>query len=290
MHLNTPAQTTVSARTQPQIGVAFLARGLHPDWQQAFQRFVNSYNRFPAGIPHRLYVIFKGYRDAAHLAEGQTYFVKLPHVAIYTDDAGFDIGCYKQAATQMEQEFVCFLNTKSEILCPNWLRKLAQHVVKPGVGVAANTGSYESLHFKVPAIPPFPNPHIRTNGFLIRRELFLRIAAGFEFRTKEDGWLFESGPNGLSRQLERMGLQRLVVDRAGNAFEPERWPAANTYRSATATPIIGDDTSRRYRKADATFQRNEAAITWGTPREEAEVRELYGHASDAASRIVTAGA
>ena len=117
-----------AAAPEPRIGVAFLARGLHPDWQQAFRRFAVSYKNFPAGIPHRLYVIFKGYGDAAHLAEGQSYFVDLRHVPIYTDDAGFDIGCYRRAAQEMREELVCFLNTKSEILCADWLRKLAENL------------------------------------------------------------------------------------------------------------------------------------------------------------------
>jgi hypothetical protein len=40
---------------------------------------------------------------------------------------------------------VCFFNTFSEILSDNWLRKMAEHYRRPGVGAVGFTGSYESL-------------------------------------------------------------------------------------------------------------------------------------------------
>jgi len=273
-----PSEQPASKAAPPaemRIGVAFLARGFHPSWQHAFQRFVTSYKNFPTGIPHRLYVIYKGYHDAEHLAEGQSCFADLPHTEIHTDDSGFDIGCYQRAARDMREELVCFLNTKSEVLCANWLRNLAKHLARPGVGLVGNTGSYESLHYKIPTIPQFPNPHIRTNAFLIRRTLFTGIAARFDIRTKTDGWMFESGPDGLSRQVVREGLQLLVVGRAGKAYESSSWPESNTYRTANAAPLIGDDTYREFLAGDPVFRRDEAAITWGTPAEEAQVRASY---------------
>lgn len=257
---------------KPRIGVAFLARGFHENWKHAFARFVASYQSFPAGIPHRLYVIYKGYRDAQHLAEGQTCFSVLTHVPIQTDDGGFDIGCYQRVAREMSEEFVCFLNTKSEILSPDWLLKLAAHLDRPSVGLVGNSGSYESIRFKIPTIPGFPNPHIRTNAFLMRRALFSQIADSFTIRTKDDGWRFECGADGLSRQLLRRGLEILVVGRNGEPYGVSHWPVSKTYRSVNATPLIGDDAFRAFREADCIARRDMAAITWGPPAEEARVR------------------
>ena len=208
-------------------------------------------------------MVFKGYSDAEHLAEGQSYFEDLPHVPIHTHDAGFDIGCYQRVAHEMREELVCFLNTKSEILCANWLRYLAYHLDRPGVGLVGNTGSYESLHCLIPAIREFPNPHIRTNAFLIRRQLFSRIADRFDIRTKIDGWMFECGPDGLSQQVLREGMQLLVIDRRGDAHHISHWQESGTYCTPNSAPLIGDDTYRKYLVDDPAGRRDKAASVWG---------------------------
>ena len=260
---------------EPRIGVAFLARGLHPEWEHAFRRFVRSYRRFPAGIPHRLYVIFKGYRDPEHLARAVEHFIALPHLAVHTHDAGFDIGCYQRMAREMKEEFVCFLNTKSEVLSANWLRKLAQHAFQSQVGLVGNTGSYESPHHLIPEVPPFPDPHIRTNAFLIQRERFLRIVEGLEIRSKSDGWMFECGPESLTRQVLRAGLKAFVVGRDGRAHEIAQWPESRTYCTRGAAPLIGDDTYRKYRAADRLGKRQIETIMWGPAEEESRIRAKY---------------
>lgn len=257
---------------EPSIAVAFLARGLHPEWQHAFRRFVVSYQRFAARQPHRLYVIFKGFRDEAHLREGAEFFAELEYAPIHTVDAGFDIGCYQRVAAQLDEELVCFLNTKSEILTANWLQKLSRALSGPGVGLVGNTGSYESLYCQLPSVPPFPNPHIRTNAFLMRRDLFLEIAGRFTIATKDDGWMFECGPESLTRQVLARGLQALMVDRDGVGYAAEEWQASNTYRTPTAAPLVGDDAYRRFAAADESERRALAAITWGPLADEARVR------------------
>jgi hypothetical protein len=248
---------------RPPIGVAFLARGRHDEWRDAFQRFIASYERCPVGIRHRLYVIFKGFVDDGHLRAGEDLFAHLRHVPIHLDDDGFDIGAYKKAAERMREEFVCFLNTKSEILVDGWLRKLAARLAEPGVGLVGNTGSFESHHPLYPVFPEFPNVHIRTNGFLLRRDLFRAVAAGFDIRSKYDAWMFESGPDSLSRQIVRQGLKIAVVGRDGEAYEPSRWPMSRTYRSTNDNVLIADDDYRSFPKAEATARETLVRNVWG---------------------------
>ena len=100
-----------------------------------------------------------------------------------------------------------FLNSFSLILDNDWLLKLTKHIDDPKVGIISPSGSYQSyydtvffnnswkwggnkslkenyLKYKllIKAIftgvflfPPFPNPHIRTNAFLISRKLFFKL-------------------------------------------------------------------------------------------------------------------
>jgi hypothetical protein len=50
-----------------------------------------------------------------------------------------------------------------------------------GVGLVGATGSYESLGPALDGFPAFPNIHIRSNAFLIQRELFCVISRDAKF-------------------------------------------------------------------------------------------------------------
>ena len=65
--------------------------------------------------------------------------------------------------------------------------------------------------------PPFPNPHIRSNGFLISRKRFLDLAIA-DIKTKYDACIFESGINSMTAQIRRQGLKAVVVGRSGEGF------------------------------------------------------------------------
>ncbi|MCY7388540.1 MAG: hypothetical protein LH481_10830, partial [Burkholderiales bacterium] len=54
-------------------------------------------------------------------------------------------------------------------------------------------------------VPAFPNPHIRTNALMIRREHLLPFCHGRSSMTKIESYLFESGWHGLTRTLLNQG-------------------------------------------------------------------------------------
>ena len=113
-------------------------------------------------------------------------------------------------------------------------------------------------HFK-----RFPNPHLRTNGFMIRRDTFIAVA-DHPFDTKRWAYVFESGRTGLSMQLMRMGLRLVVVDRYGKAHEVDDWHATNTFWTGDqGNLLIGDNQTRSYQSASAEQRRNLASVAWG---------------------------
>ena len=275
-------------RRHPSIGLAFLARGLHPDWEAAFDRFLASYEKYPAGIEHRFYVIFKGYRDPEHLRDAERRFARIAHVPIHLDDRGLDIGAYKKAALIMAEDLVCFLNTKSEILCPDWLRNLAANLERPGVGLVGNTGSFETHHPDHPVFPDFPNVHIRTNGFLIERRLLCSILEGFEIDSKFDSWMVESGPAGLSRQVIGRGMKILVVGRDGNAYEPSAWPSSGTFRSgSTRNVLIADDDYRFFLAGTGAQKAEKQRLAWGPYLDRKRAHEIDRHVDEIARTAAT---
>ena len=115
------------------IAVCYLARGAEPGWEDAIGRFLASYRRHAAGRELNLYVICKGFAGADERSRAVSLFEPVKHGVIFTADDAFDIGAYALAAAQVSEQKVCFLNTNTEILCEDWLAKLAQNLEQRGM-------------------------------------------------------------------------------------------------------------------------------------------------------------
>ncbi len=281
---------------------------------EVLSRFVAAYRRFPAGIPHRLVVLYNGFDGKADRGPFERILGGVDHEECVLSRPVQDLPAYLEAARAITSEHVCFLNSYSEPLAPDWLAVLHTHAARPGIGLVGASGSWEShhtitaqtlaqIHGGGPAaaarrvidvlrrgprmvksvvayaqfrrsthaaarvFEPFPNHHIRTNGFMLRRELMvgLRWPA---IRTKSDALAFESGRDGLTRQVEARGLATLVVGRDGEAFAPADWWRSGTYRSGDQhNLLIGDNRTRQYGEFDALDAETKARViasTWGS--------------------------
>ena len=253
------------------------------------ERFLESYLRYPAGVPHDLLVVFKGFLPGR---EPESYRARLrgvPHKAMYVWDYGFDIRPYMKAARIFDHAYFCFLNSYSVILAGDWLSKMHAHVCREGVGIVGATGSCESAYSvnlnaqglgPPPALPiaffralrlralrawfdPFPNNHIRTNAFIVPRS----VIRATRFRTtlnKLDALRFESGRNGLTRQVMNMGLRALVVGKDGKAYESGNWLASNTYRAGDQhNLLVADNQTAAYLQCNAQTRGYLSRCAWG---------------------------
>lgn len=119
------------------------------------------------------------------------------------------------------------------------------------------------LHNPVRDFPPFPNPHLRTNGIVISRDLLLQLEGGRVF-TKSAAFRFESGVNSMTNQLLRRGKQVLVVGRDGTAYPPAQWPVSHTFRlGMQANLLVADNQTDAYAAADEATRRTMSSYTWG---------------------------
>jgi len=117
---------------------------------------------------------------------------------------------------------------------------------------------FEYLQF-----PPFPNPHIRTNGFVMSRERFLKLQIP-QLPSKVDTSLIESGPDSLTRRLLDDGLKAVVVDRAGAAHDIDRWPQSQTFRLGDQNGLLfADNHTRAFASMSAGAKATHERITWG---------------------------
>ncbi len=359
---STIASASLQSR-RDRIAVVYLARkaeGVAP-----LQKFVASYVRNPAGVEHELVVVYKGFDQISDLNAAKSVFASLPHIGIEISDDGFDINAYLEAARRLEHDYVCCVNTFTEIASAGWLLMLYQYAVSPRVGIVGAMGSYESLYDSYALIekviwlcneiqvsydeqlayffnfliknqctgwkargegrttsiskllasrikanlsrlrksaslielmrparrqgsldeqfqriwarlaspggrmadcsrfPPFPNPHIRSNGFMISRQRFLEVeSAGI--KTKFDACAFESGIDSMTSQIRRKGLGAVVVGRSGQGYDVADWAGSGTFRLGNQENLIlTDNQSRNFNEMAPGTRATHVRITWG---------------------------
>lgn len=241
------------------VAVVHLVRQGNPD--VFLRRFLGSYAAHPAGAPHQLVFVLKGFsaEDAKAVREKIGRAVERP-LFIEIGDDGFDIGAYRHAARIIECEFAVFLNSHSEIESDNWLAKLMSAFERRAdTGIAGATGNWESLD----AQTPFPNIHIRTNAFAIRRRDFLALEFGpltSKFANNE----FEAGARSMTGQLIERGLAPYVAGRDGDIFDKQCWPASKTFRSGCQENLlVSDNRTRDFAQGSQRHRLKVARLSWG---------------------------
>ena len=234
--------------------------------------FLESYGRHSAGAEHRLLVVFNGFSANQDLTPWQHALEGVKHEELRLADPVLDLQAYRQAVDRVPAGRYFFLNSYSVILGDNWLVSLADGLSEPGVGIVGAAGSFESAYSAAPRpLRPFrrdydrfPNPHIRTSGFGMNRELLCSLDWPAP-RRKQQALRLESGRHGISRQIRDRGLTMLVVGRDGVAYPPERWRQSATYRSGgQANLLIADNRTRQYEAASARRRLKLEQMTWGT--------------------------
>ena len=109
----------------------------------------------------------------------------------------------------------------------------------------------------------FPNPHIRSNAFIIRRNDFLNVQLG-DAKTKLVGLNFESGKSGLSASILRSNKKLIVVGADGRHFLMKDWPLSGGYRSGTQDNLLASDNqTEAYTRASVSSKKTLRIISWG---------------------------
>jgi hypothetical protein len=234
------------------------------------ESFLDSYRAHEAGTAHRLLLLLAG--PGEDRSPWHDLFAAIPHETLELG-AGIDLGHYRTAVDRVPAERYCFLNTVTTVLVDDWLGRLERALLAPGVGMVGATGSYESpnavrpgpLRRLRPGFESFPNPHLRTNGFAMERELILELDWDADL-TREQAVMLEGSRRSLTRQVQARGLETLVVGRDGT-FPPERWRESATFRSGgQANLLLADNRTRHYQDAGPLVRRGLAWLAWHTWR------------------------
>lgn len=109
----------------------------------------------------------------------------------------------------------------------------------------------------------FPAPHVRTNAFMIKRELMLGLQHA-PIVNKMDAHLFESGKEGMTGQVRRAGLRTLVVGRDGRAYEPDQWHLSETlWQGEQRNLLVSDNQTNDYAHGSPQRRVFLSRVAWG---------------------------
>lgn len=234
------------------------------------RRFLDSYKKHPTKVAHKMLIVFKGFGGPKHqsLLEECRALLKPfdPAIGFVRDWMMLDLDAYGYALRRWKFDHYLFLNSFSIIQAPCWMDKMHAAINLPGVGLASCTGSFESLHgnrfLNRLLFAPFPNPHIRTNAFIISRDLMLKVWPRGIY-LKAMSYLFESGRRGLTPRVRKFGFRVLLVGNEG-IYEIEQWPSARLFRMEDqGNLLVADNQTRKYAASNGEEKASLRKMAWG---------------------------
>lgn len=263
---------------------------------ELFKDFVISYKKYSSGFSHRLVLLFNGVNslDDTHSFHTVARQSHLEYESFYKQ-SGLDLDSYFWLSKQIQSNYILFLNSFTLFLDNNWLLKLMKPVEDPKVGIISPSGSYQSYYSTVflknswrwentkslkenylkyklllKAIfywrflfPPFPNPHIRTNAFLISRELFLSLKIK-KLKNKLMAYQLESGYNSITRQIIKRKYEVLIVNKEGKTYKVNEWSNTNIFWKGNQEDLlISDKQTEYYRSSDDDIKNKLCQLAWG---------------------------
>ena len=112
---------------------------------------------------------------------------------------------------------------------------------------------------------PFPNPHVRSNAFLVSRDLFADYTRWRRVPTRKmDCYLLESGEESLTRFAIGRGYVPIIVGRNNESYEPQDWMSSNTFWCPDQPNlIVADNQTEYYRKASIELRNDLERSAWG---------------------------
>ena len=266
------------------IGLVYLVWG--PLGPAPLRRFLDSYGSHVAGIEHELSIVLNGVEGAERATPGlrealSAELAGVEHRLIQLGQPVLDLAAYGLVAHDLDHSRLCFLNSYSVVLADRWLAHLSGALDQADVGIAGASASWESqaewirgkarfwpyqaLGLRRARIdyPRFPNPHIRTTGFMLERDTLGALGLD-QAHDKRATYLLESGRHSITSQILASGRRAVVVDRQGCLYDVDRWPASHTYRSGIQENLlIADRRTEDWQKASPRLRRRLSRDAWG---------------------------
>ena len=113
-------------------------------------------------------------------------------------------------------------------------------------------------------IPKFPNPHLRSNAFLIKAKDYLEFIKNKKINYKIQSLVLESGYNGFTNFFIKKKYKIKVLDRFGILYDIHSALLSKTFASYNQEGlIISDKQTRSYDKLDLKKKEKKRKQSWG---------------------------
>ena len=157
----------------------------------------------------------------------------------------------------------------------NWLKNLKNSIINPNVGLVGCTASFGSpknllfpkfllslyeillfplrvIHRSVKYLIYFdfkypPNPHLRTNAFIIKKKHFQNYFKRVQIPIKKkDALNIESGRFSLTNFIFDLGLEVIVVGKNGKSYKKNLWYESKTFYCCDQQNLMVSDNQTRH--------------------------------------------
>ena len=248
--------------------------------------FIKSYINFKSGYDHELLICFKKFTNVETIEEWSS---KVPFNFIrFIDNEkknDFDIGSYLRVSEQYQDRLILFLGTYTNPKTNNWLRIFVENYKEKSIlGATGSYASIPSMFFKfyynqytkfqqikwglqhLLKVKLFPNPHIRTTGFLILAKDLLSIKYDRNKLIKKiECNYFEGGRHGMSQQLISRRFNLFIANSDNNIFSIKDWKKSKTYCLENQEKLIFiDNRTNEYHNASPELKKKMNKLCWGS--------------------------
>jgi hypothetical protein len=238
---------------------------------------------------YKIYIIFKGWEEKKHI-NPKYFFSNIKKKISFFDfsDDGFDLGTYFKVLKYVDEEYIYFFNSTSRIIDDNFFKFSINAMLDKKLGLLGWAGSFGTLRPSIKKIffklkinininknfmnaiknllidiiafpyhlylyknfPKFPNPHVRSNAFLIKKDLYEEFSKISKYsETKIESCELESGKNGLTKFVQKKGYDVKVINSKNKIFDIRECDKSETWRTGDKQHVlVADNGTLSYEK------------------------------------------
>jgi hypothetical protein len=253
----------------------------------SFKKFLKYYYIYKPGIKHELIICFKNFLIKNNVKSWKKIVNQNIKYKTFVDEYkidDYDWGSYRRIAKKNKKKIILFLNSHSYPIKNNWLQLITKHYTKKSlIGCTASYASLSSSFFSsfkyykinflksliygfcnLFRFPIFPNPHIRSNAFLIKGSDFLSLKLPDLFSHKLQTNISESGWAGMTRQLKKIKFKIILANSKGQSYLEPNWIESEVFSYKNQKNlIVSDNRTRIYKSLSLKDKRIEQKFHWG---------------------------
>ena len=189
-------------------------------------------------------------------------------------------GTIYRVSKKYKNKYILWINDHSYPNKKNWLKILSNYIQRNRIisCSASYSSFYSNSFYRKPKqsyldfftnivktffyFPPFPNPHLRSNGMLFYSNDFVKFMKNKIVKSKFDSYCLENGKDSLTNYFIKKNYEIAVVNGDGNIFFRNKWSNSDTF-SFRNNALISDNQTRAYNQLNKKLKIRRRKEIWG---------------------------